>query len=545
MEPKQLGPIGGEGGRPFDGYTIPADARLTAVHIFAEWVLDAVRFEYASSDGTRGGNPPVGGLGGYHHVFYLDEDEYLIGISGRCGWYVDSVRIHTNKRVSDLYGGEGGEQEYELMAPAGHEIAGLFGRCDWYIDSLGVLLRPVALREEAIEGAALAAEAAAERLAEAAEEALDHALDSVAAEMATEGGDVLAASIAHRSEAWPWLNSDPEAIAGDIPSPDDSDTLDEASLEALVAALEEELEAEQWESEAEEAFDRAAAGRVADFPAVEASSLEWVGEESEPLDAIVVVRRADVESEADVEALEEAAVAEAIAALQEGRGDEGAVDMVVYTQVDESDEGNAATVLAVARPAAGEEAPGEESETAVMIVDAIESEDELAELEEEVVEEALLALEEDLGQSIDDADVTIYMGTTEDETGQPYGAVVAVASRRVAATADTMTPATGRGRLSDTVMQFGGQQPRPQDLQLVEGIGPKIAALLIENNVNDLGQLAVTPVERLREILAGAGRRFRLADPGTWPRQAQLAAAGEWAALTQLQTELKAGRETR
>ncbi len=542
MQPKQLGPVGGEGGRPFDGYTIPADARLTAVHIFAEWVLDALRFEYAGSDGTPGGNPPIGGLGGYHHVFYLDEDEYLLGISGRCGWYVDSLRLHTNKRVSDLYGGEGGEREYALMAPAGHEIVGLFGHCDWYIDSLGVLLRPVALREEATEGAALEAEAAAERTAEEAEEALDHALDSVAAEMATEGGDVLAASIAHRSEAWPWLHSDPEAVAGDTPSPDDTDTLDEASLEALVAALEEELDAEQRESEAAEALDMASAGGLADFPAVEASLMEWTGEEGELLDAIVVVRRADVESEADVETLEEAAIAEAIAVLQEGRGDEGAVDVAVYTQVDESDEGNAATVLAVARPAAGE-AGDDESETAVMVVDAIESEDELAELEEEAVEEALLALEEDLGQSIDNADVTIYMGTTEDEAGQPYGAVVAVASHRVAAAADTMTPSTGRGRLSDTVMQFGGQQPRPQDLQLVEGIGPKIAALLIENNVNDLGQLAVTPVERLREILAGAGRRFRLADPGTWPRQAQLAAAGEWAALTQLQTELKAGRE--
>ena len=544
MQPKQLGPIGGESGRPFEDYTIPADARLTAIHVFAEWVLDALRFEYAGSDGQPGGNPPVGGLGGYHHVFYLDEDEYLLGISGRCGWYVDSVRFHTNKRVSDLYGGEGGEQAYQLMAPAGHEIVGLFGRSDWYIDALGVILRPIALREEATEGAALEAEAAAERAAEEAEEELDHALDSVAAEMATEGGDVLAASVAHRSEAWPRLHSDPEAIADDTLASEDTDTLDEASLEALVAALEEELDAEQRESEAEEAFDMASAGHLADFPAIEASFLEWAGEEGEPLDAIVVVHRADVESEAEVEALEEAAIAEAIAVLQEGRGDEGAVDVAVYTQVDESDEGNTATVLAVARPAAGE-AGDEEGETAVMVVDAIESEDELAELEEEAVEEALLALEEDLGQSIDDADVTIYMGTTEDEAGQPYGAVVAVASHRVAATADAMTPATGRGRLSDTVMQFGGQQPRPQDLQLVEGIGPKIAALLIENDINDLGQLAVTPVERLREILAASGRRFRLADPGTWPRQAQLAAAGEWAALTQLQTELKAGRETR
>ena len=541
MQPKQLGPIGGEGGRPFDGYTIPDDARLTAVHVFAEWVLDALRFEFVHNDGTRGGNPPVGGLGGYHHVFYLDEDEYVIGISGRCGWYVDSIRFHTNKRVSDLYGGEGGERDYTLMAPAGEEIMGLFGHCDWYIDSLGVLLRSVALREEAAAGAALEAEASAERAAEAAEEDLDQALESVATEMAMEGKDALEASIAHRSEALPRLWNDPQAASGETAFPDEAGATEVDLLEQLVAALDEEMDAEQRENQAEETLDLASGGRFADFPAVEATLLEWSDEESETLDAVVAVRRADVESEAEVEALEEAAVAEAIAVLQEGRGDEGSVDISVYTQVDESDEGNVATVLAVAGPAAGQEPDDDSGETAVMVVDAIESEDELLELEQEAVEGAILALEEDLGQSLEDADLVIYMGTTEDETGQPYGAVVAVASRRAAAT--EMRSATERGSLGETVMQFGGQTPRPQDLQLVEGIGPKIAALLVEHGINDLGQLAETPVARLREVLAGAGRRFRLAEPDTWPRQAALAAAGEWAALTQLQTQLKAGRE--
>ena len=106
----------------------------------------------------------------------------------------------------------------------------------------------------------------------------------------------------------------------------------------------------------------------------------------------------------------------------------------------------------------------------------------------------------------------------------------------------TTRAATDRGSLAATVVQLTGTQPRPQDLQLVEGIGPKIAAILIEHGINDLGQLAETPVERLRDILGGAGGRFRLADPGTWPRQAALGAAGDWAALTQLQTQLKAGR---
>jgi hypothetical protein len=46
----------------------------------------------------------------------------------------------------------------------------------------------------------------------------------------------------------------------------------------------------------------------------------------------------------------------------------------------------------------------------------------------------------------------------------------------------------------------------------------------------------------LREILAGAGRRFRLADPTTWPEQAALGAKGLWDDLAALQTRLKGGR---
>ena len=91
-------------------------------------------------------------------------------------------------------------------------------------------------------------------------------------------------------------------------------------------------------------------------------------------------------------------------------------------------------------------------------------------------------------------------------------------------------------------MQLGGVEPRPGDLQLVEGIGPKIAALLVDHGINDLGELAATPVERLRTILASSGGRFRLAEPATWPAQAALGAAGDWAALTELQSRLKAGR---
>jgi hypothetical protein len=81
----------------------------------------------------------------------------------------------------------------------------------------------------------------------------------------------------------------------------------------------------------------------------------------------------------------------------------------------------------------------------------------------------------------------------------------------------------------------------PDDLKLVEGIGPKIAGILQAAGVTTFAQLAATDVSRLKQILADADF-MAPANPGTWPEQAGLAAAGKWDELEALQDELKGGR---
>ena len=83
--------------------------------------------------------------------------------------------------------------------------------------------------------------------------------------------------------------------------------------------------------------------------------------------------------------------------------------------------------------------------------------------------------------------------------------------------------------------------PKPDDLKRIEGIGPKITALLQEAGIRTFAQLAAAEVSRLEEILAEASLSA-LAKPATWPEQASLAAAGDWQALEALQNELKGGR---
>lgn len=80
------------------------------------------------------------------------------------------------------------------------------------------------------------------------------------------------------------------------------------------------------------------------------------------------------------------------------------------------------------------------------------------------------------------------------------------------------------------------------DLKVVEGIGPKIESILKASGIRTLGVLADTSTERLREIMAEAGSRFKSHDPKTWPVQAGLATDGKMAELKAWQGELKGGK---
>lgn len=81
----------------------------------------------------------------------------------------------------------------------------------------------------------------------------------------------------------------------------------------------------------------------------------------------------------------------------------------------------------------------------------------------------------------------------------------------------------------------------PDDLKLIEGIGPSISGLLRNNGITTFEQLANASIGRLDKILQEANLR-RIADPSTWPEQARFAADGDWDGLEQFQRTLRAGR---
>jgi predicted flap endonuclease-1-like 5' DNA nuclease len=80
------------------------------------------------------------------------------------------------------------------------------------------------------------------------------------------------------------------------------------------------------------------------------------------------------------------------------------------------------------------------------------------------------------------------------------------------------------------------------DLTKVEGIGKKIEALLYKNKIHSYKQLSKATITNLKAILESGGNKFSMHNPGTWPKQAKLAAEAKWEDLELLQKHLKGGK---
>ncbi len=85
----------------------------------------------------------------------------------------------------------------------------------------------------------------------------------------------------------------------------------------------------------------------------------------------------------------------------------------------------------------------------------------------------------------------------------------------------------------------------PDNLKIIEGIGPKIEAILKEAGIETWHTLAEVNVENLKGILEKAGSRFRLNDPTSWPEQAKLLSIGEFDKFKKLTDQLIGGKKTK
>ncbi|MEE9438178.1 MAG: helix-hairpin-helix domain-containing protein [Saprospiraceae bacterium] len=98
-------------------------------------------------------------------------------------------------------------------------------------------------------------------------------------------------------------------------------------------------------------------------------------------------------------------------------------------------------------------------------------------------------------------------------------------------------------KLENYLVKTGALKKWSQDdLTEIEGIGPATDKLLRENGINSWRDLANASVDNIKAILEKGGSRFSLGDPTTWPKQAELAADGEFDKLQEYQDFLDGGR---
>lgn len=80
------------------------------------------------------------------------------------------------------------------------------------------------------------------------------------------------------------------------------------------------------------------------------------------------------------------------------------------------------------------------------------------------------------------------------------------------------------------------------DLTKIEGIGPKIAELLRKDGYRSFEDIAGADPQDLKAVLDEAGSRYKMHETKSWPKQARMAADGDWKKLARMQDKLNAGR---
>lgn len=84
---------------------------------------------------------------------------------------------------------------------------------------------------------------------------------------------------------------------------------------------------------------------------------------------------------------------------------------------------------------------------------------------------------------------------------------------------------------------------KEDNLQIIEGIGPKMESILKENGITTLSALAGKSTSEIQAVLDKYGDKYKIIDPLTWSQQAGYAAKGDFDGLIDLQKKLDAGKD--
>ena len=162
--------------------------------------------------------------------------------------------------------------------------------------------------------------------------------------------------------------------------------------------------------------------------------------------------------------------------------------------------------------------------------------------EAEVVEEAVDQVEEVVEETVEE--VAEAAEEVAEEVEEAVEEVVEEAAPEVEAAVEEVVEEAAPEVVEEAPAEEApAAEVEADDLTKIEGIGPKIKELLINGGLPTFAAVAAATPEQIKEILTNAGARYARHNPGTWPKQAEMAAAGQWDELKKWQDELDGGKE--
>lgn len=96
---------------------------------------------------------------------------------------------------------------------------------------------------------------------------------------------------------------------------------------------------------------------------------------------------------------------------------------------------------------------------------------------------------------------------------------------------------------TERMVETGQDENKPDDLKMIEGVGPAIERILLGAGINSFKSLSTYTGTQIHEILSQAGSRFKVHDPTTWPEQALLLSEGRIEEFKTFTAQLIAGKK--
>lgn len=129
---------GGQGGSHFVALPKNLRAAIRTITVRSGNYIDSIQLTFRNGK-TISRTLRYGGNGGSVHSFNIARGEYITGVYGRSGRFVDSLTIVTSKGRKHSWGGKGGAHKYAFSGSKQDPIIGLWGRSGVYVDAIGVV----------------------------------------------------------------------------------------------------------------------------------------------------------------------------------------------------------------------------------------------------------------------------------------------------------------------------------------------------------------------------------------------------------------------